>query len=97
VNGGNREWNYHNNYYRVKSFDCPMCGINFRGYFHNNELIFTIPKSPNLRLKIVKYLHVQKEATKEQIARVFRLSAKEVEDTLLELEKEKCVISFIKG
>jgi ssDNA-binding Zn-finger/Zn-ribbon topoisomerase 1 len=39
-----KEWNYRNEYYHVKAYECPKCGKKFREYYHCGNLKFTIPK-----------------------------------------------------
>ncbi|MCJ7634837.1 hypothetical protein MUP77_20910 [Candidatus Bathyarchaeota archaeon] len=41
----NKEWNYRNKYYQVKSYKCPNCGKTSMIYYHDNKFSHTIPKS----------------------------------------------------
>jgi transposase-like protein len=86
-----KEWNYSKGYYHVKSFRCQFCGLDFRGYFHNEQLSYTIPRSPSNKSKVKLFLRRNGVVAKEEMARRLRLSLKELGELLIEMEKEGLV------
>lgn len=87
----NREWYYKNNYFLVQEFVCSKCGLEFRGYYHNEKLSHTIPKNrlAVTELKIKKYLRTVGCASEEQIAEALNLNIAEVKTALSDLAKRE--------
>lgn len=83
-----KEWNYHNNYYHVKLYECSTCQFTFKAYFHDEELNHTIPKYAGTAQKIVNFLRRQDFASSEEIAMALKLTHNDVITVLKKLEKE---------
>jgi hypothetical protein len=89
-----KQWRYHNNYYVVKAFTCQNCTLTFRAYYHESKFSHTIPKSPDDKTRIKKYLKAHTQATKEEISSVFNLDLIDVLRLLLQMQKEGVVYSL---
>lgn len=91
-----KEWNYRNNFYQVIFLKCPCCSFTFKAYYHNGQLSHTIPRYPEPRKRVIKFLRENKPSSNVTIARKLRMDKEVVDELLFRLEKEGLVERTLK-
>ncbi len=86
------EWNYFR--YQIKSYVCSKCKKKFQACYLDGKLSHTIPKTLDIRSKVVEYLKKHGQATEEEIAAALSLRTQEVLKILEALEKEGAAYSY---
>lgn len=87
------EWDYRQ--FHVKNYHCEKCNKGFKAYYLQGKLSHVIVSANSMKTRILKYLKKHENPDIFQIASELNLSVTDALETLLQLEKNGIVTSFI--